>query len=49
MEKFFARFNSGLFFQIQNNYSTPGTGVKMSDYLKTKFGSYITGKIDDII
>jgi len=45
----FAGFSSGLFFQIQNNYSTPGTAVKrlIPDYLKTKFGSYVTGKIDN--
>lgn len=45
----FAQFSSGLFFEIQNNYSTPGTGVKrlIPDYLKTKFGSYLTGKIEN--
>lgn len=43
----FAEVNSGLFFEIQNNFSTPGTGTKrlIPDYLKTRFGSYITAII----
>ncbi len=38
----FNEFNNGIFFELQENYSNPGTGVKrlIPDYLNTKFGGY---------
>ena len=37
-------FDSGVFFQLQDNYSNPETGIKrlIPDYLKTKLGGYFT-------
>jgi iron complex outermembrane receptor protein len=39
---FSSEFVSGIFFEVQDNYSTPGTGVKrlIPDYLNTKLGGY---------
>lgn len=39
--------DSGLFFEIQDNFSTTGTGVKrlIPDYLKTRIGAYFTTSI----
>lgn len=41
-----ANFDSGIFMQIQDNYSNPYTGIKrlIPDYLKTRLGSYFTAK-----
>ena len=46
----FAQFSSGLFFEIQNNYSTPGTGVKrlIPDYIKFETGIYLLGNFQKI-
>ncbi len=40
----FGNFDSGIFFQIQDNYSKPETQIKrlIPDYLKTKLGGYFT-------
>ena len=37
-------FDSGIFVQIQDNFSNPNTGIKrlIPDHFKTKFGSYFT-------
>ena len=42
----FSEFTNGIFFDLQDNYSTPGTGVKrlIPDYLNTKFGGYFISK-----
>ena len=39
---FSSEFVNGIFFEVQDNYSTPGTGVKrlIPDYLNTKLGGY---------
>lgn len=40
-------FDSGIFFQIQDNFSNPNTGVKrlIPDYVKFKTGSYFTANL----
>jgi len=40
----FKKFDSGVFFQLQDNYSNPNTGVKrlIPDYLKFRYGSFFT-------
>lgn len=37
-------FDSGVFFQIQDNYSNPNTGIKrlIPDYIKTRLETYLT-------
>jgi len=39
--------DSGVFFQIQDNYSNPDTGTRrlIPDYLKTELGSYFTASL----
>ena len=39
---FSSEFVNGIYFEVQDNYSTPGTGVKrlIPDYLNTKLGGY---------
>ena len=41
-------FVNGIFFEVQDNYSTPGTGIKrfIPDYLKTKFGYYFVSTLN---
>ena len=41
-------FINGIFFEVQDNYSTPGTGVKrlIPDYLNTKFGGYFISTLN---
>ena len=45
---FSSEFVKGIYFEVQDNYSTPGTGVKrlIPDYLNTKFGSYFVSTFD---
>jgi iron complex outermembrane receptor protein len=40
-------FDSGLFFQLQDNYSNPKTEIKrlIPDYLRTKLGGYATASL----
>ena len=46
--KFSNEFINGIFFEVQDNYSTPGTGVKrlIPDYLKTSLGGYFIFKLN---
>ena len=45
----FGDFDSGVFFQVQDNYSNPETEIRrlIPDYLKTKLGSYFTATFDN--
>ena len=42
-------FDTGVFFQIQDNYSNPKTEIRrlIPDYLKTKLGGYFTATFDN--
>jgi iron complex outermembrane receptor protein len=45
---FYNEFINGIFFEVQDNYSTPGTGVKrlIPDYLNTNIGGYFISKLN---
>ena len=46
-EKLNLKLDSGVFFQIQDNYSSPYTGSRrlIPDYLRTKLGTYFTASL----
>ena len=45
----FGNFDSGVFFQVQDNYSSPETEIRrlIPDYLKTKLGGYLTATFNN--
>ncbi len=45
----FGNFDSGVFFQVQDNYSSPETEIRrlIPDYLKTKLGGYLTATLNN--
>ena len=47
-EKLNLKLDSGVFFQIQDNYSSPYTGSRrlIPDYLRTKLGTYFTASLN---